>query len=162
MYYFLNNFVPNLCSGIEHAEFKRLALFKAHHVPAKIVTAAYTRDAADNLARYHIDVQDYVNLYDYFCDNVGLPQEPLTVDDLILPSGVNVVTDGDVTKVLVGQWTCEVIHSKAGRIDYSEHFDGDGQLVRRDYYDTRGFLGFSQYFATTDDAQTGHLALETF
>jgi poly(glycerol-phosphate) alpha-glucosyltransferase len=47
-------------------------------------------------------------------------------------------------------------------VDTSDHFDGDGQLVRRDFYDTRGFLGFSQFFATADDAAKRYLALETF
>lgn len=160
MYYFLNAFIPRFCSGIEHAEFKRLNNFLAHGVEAKIVTSVYTRDASVNLATHHLDYAHYVNLYDFFCDNTAVAQRQL--QDCDVAPGLRLDVQAEGTHCYDGTREVMTIRHHDGRIDAVDIYDGDHQLVRRDYYDTRGFKGFSQFFATTDDASQAYVALENF
>lgn len=160
MYYFLNAFIPRYCSGIEHAEFKRLANFLLHGVDAKIVTSVYTREASDNLAVNHLDYKHYVNLYDFFCDNTDVPEKHLADEDIA--PGLRLDAQDTTTHCYNTEREVMSITHKGERIDYADIYDGDHQLVRRDYYDTRGFKGFSQFFATDDDVSRNYVALENF
>lgn len=144
MYYFLNAYIPRYCSGIEHAEFKRLANFLRHGVDAKIVTANYSRTTQINLDANHLSASHHVNLYDYFCDNLDVPTTVLTPQDI-----AGVVPLRQVGTTWHGEldgWEQLRVHTVDDQVDSVDYFDGDHQLVRRDYYDSRGFKGFSQFF----------------
>ena len=66
MYYFLDSKLDANSSGIEHAEVKRLKLFKRNHVKAKITTNEFNRFGHSNLSLYGLDDDDYVNMFEFF------------------------------------------------------------------------------------------------
>lgn len=85
MYYFLNNRLDSNSSGIEHAEVKRLKLFKQKGVKAKLAMRDYNRFAHRNLPLYGLNDDDYVNMYDFFAGTVNYPQQKMTIDELPIP-----------------------------------------------------------------------------
>lgn len=86
MYYFLNNRLDANSSGIEHAEVKRLKLFKRNHVKAKIVMSEFNRFAHRNLPLYGMTDDDYVNMFDFFAGTVKFANRVVTIKDLPIPS----------------------------------------------------------------------------
>lgn len=86
MYYFLNDNMQFSKSGIEHAEISRLRLFKQHGVPAQIVTRIFAMNAHDVLDQAHIDDQDLINLFDFFCDNQHVERQSFSLADYQVPA----------------------------------------------------------------------------
>ncbi|MBA1392613.1 poly(glycerol-phosphate) alpha-glucosyltransferase, partial [Lactobacillus sp. XV13L] len=86
MYYFLNNRLDANSSGIEHAEVKRLKLFKKNGVRAKLVMSEFNRFAHSTLPLYGLSDGDYVNMFDFFAGTVNFPARVATLEDLALPS----------------------------------------------------------------------------
>lgn len=86
MYYFLNNRLDSNSSGIEHAEVKRLKLFKQKGVKAKLAMRDYNRFAHRNLPLYGLNDDDYVNMYDFFAGTVNYPQQKMTIDSYQFPN----------------------------------------------------------------------------
>ena len=85
MYYFLSGKLAANSSGIEHAQIKRLKLFKQKGVPAKLAMREYNRFAHRNLPLYGLDDDDYVNPFDFFAGTVSFPAKVATVSDLPIP-----------------------------------------------------------------------------
>ncbi|MFD1485406.1 glycosyltransferase [Lacticaseibacillus baoqingensis] len=162
MYYFLNNTSNYLASGIEHAEYQRLRLFKKHHTPAKIVTKTYQLNAADHLRANGVQPEDCINMIDYFCDNLDLTPQVLTIRDVTQNSPFRVVKDGEIYRCYDQQRELQRVWTKHNKLVAVDHFDGDHQQVRSDFYDSRGFKAKSAFYATADDAQARRLTLEQY
>ncbi|EPD09232.1 Poly alpha-glucosyltransferase, partial [Lacticaseibacillus paracasei subsp. paracasei Lpp48] len=64
--FFLNDGINFNKSGIEHAQVKRLRLFKHHEVPARIVTRQFALNLHEITRDAGIDDDDFVNLFDFF------------------------------------------------------------------------------------------------
>ncbi|WP_318765434.1 hypothetical protein [Lactiplantibacillus carotarum] len=62
----MNQYVMALNSGVEHAEFKRLQLFKEHEVPAQLVTRQFDGLLHQNTRRFHVADDQLANLFDFF------------------------------------------------------------------------------------------------
>ena len=82
MYFFLNQYIMALNSGLEHAEMKRQALFKKKGVASRIVTRDYDRSLHRNAAEFGLDQDDLVNMYDFFQDSVTVTPQKLTTKSL--------------------------------------------------------------------------------
>ncbi|MCG4779264.1 hypothetical protein L0P10_20495, partial [Eggerthella lenta] len=64
MLLFLNDNLQRNQSGIEHAQIKRLNLFKKFNQPAKIVTRQYSNELHLVVEAAGIKDQDFINLFD--------------------------------------------------------------------------------------------------
>ena len=159
MYYFLNNKLDANSSGIEHAEVKRLKLFKRNHVKAKIVMEFYNRFAHRNLPLYGMTDDDYVNMFDFFAGTVKFTNRIVTIKDLPIPSDNKVKQIDNGYEVYEGQRkTMTVNMLPNGSVDTIKYYNGDVNCIKQDFYDTRGFKSMTQIYDTVD----GHLIYELF
>lgn len=73
MNFFVNQYLMALNSGVEHAEFKRLQLFKDHQAPAKLVTRQFDGLLHQNMRRFNIADDQMANLFDFFVKRPAFP-----------------------------------------------------------------------------------------
>ncbi len=159
MYYFLDSKLDANSSGIEHAEVKRLKLFKRNHVEAKITTSEFNRFGHRNLALYGLDDDDYVNMFDFFAGTVNYASRIVTLKDLPIPgfNQVKKITNGyEVYEDNRKTMTINMFPN--GSVDTIIYYNGDVHRIKEDFYDTRGFKSLTQIFDTADD----HLVYEIF
>ncbi|GAB6093208.1 glycosyltransferase [Furfurilactobacillus curtus] len=143
MFYFVNNTVLVNNSGIEHAQFKRLILFKHFRQPAKIVTTDYKRFLHDNLQMAGVADDDVINMYDYYQQARAVPDRTVAYTDLLLPTYDDVQTDGGNRRCFYqGQLVADVSFwpKRPGSVSAVRYFDKFEYAIREDYYDVRGFL----------------------
>ena len=82
MIYFINFGMPDHKSGIEHAEIKRLNLFKNHNQPAKVIARDWNRTLHQTANASGVDDDSLLGMFDYFQDATKVSAKNLTVDDL--------------------------------------------------------------------------------
>ena len=157
MYYFLSGKLAANSSGIEHAQIKRLKLFKQKGVPAKLAMREYNRFAHRNLPLYGLDDDDYVNPFDFFAGTVSFPAKVATVSDLPIPDDYQIKEINNGYEVYDGnRKTMRISLFSNGSIDTIDYFNADGSHTKQDFYDTRGFKSMTQIYDTAD----GHLIYE--
>ncbi|MFC6261541.1 glycosyltransferase [Levilactobacillus fujinensis] len=150
MYYFINEYLLQKNSSVEHTAMNRVKLFTHYKTPAKIVTKIYDRLLHQTIGKFGVADNQVMNMFDYFqgLTNLGTPRF-ITTDKLNLPIEyeVNVganfsgVFDGDRLIANVG-----FIPATIGRVFYQEFFDQLGNRVGTDLWDWRGFRSATQYF----------------
>lgn len=148
MYFFLNQYIMALNSGLEHAEMKRQALFKKKGVASRIVTRDYDRSLHRNAAEFGLDQDDLVNMYDFFQDSVTVTPQKLTTKSLNLPIAYQVSPDNNLSQVYEGDRLVLNIHHTPGRVGelfFTEYFDEYGNVTNRVLYDSRGFKSSEQF-----------------
>ena len=159
MYYFLNNRLDANSSGIEHAEVKRLKLFKRNHVKAKIVMLEFNRFAHRNLPLYGMTDDDYVNMFDFFAGTVKFASHVVTIKDLPIPNFNKVKKINNGYEVYEdNRKTMTINMLPNGSVDTIKYYNGDVNCIKQDFYDTRGFKSLTQIYDTVD----GHLVCELF
>lgn len=159
MYYFLNNRLDANSSGIEHAEVKRLKLFKQNGVSAKLVMSEFNRFAHRNLSIYGLSEVDYVNMFDFFAGTVNYPKKITTIDDLGIPETSRIEETVNGYEVFTEKRKTMTINLFPDKnIDTVRYFNGDNNCTKEEFYDTRGFKSLTQLHDTGD----GHLAYELF
>lgn len=94
MFFFLNDGINFNKSGIEHAQVKRLRLFKHHEVPARIVTRQFALNLHEITRDAGIDDDDFVNLFDFFQGTMTYEARNFTIEDLQLPDGYEYEPEG--------------------------------------------------------------------
>ena len=159
MYYFLDSNLATNSSGIEHAEVKRLKLFKRNHVKAKITTKEFNRFVHRYLDLYGMTDDDYVNMFDFFAGTVKFTNRIVDIKDLPIPSDNKVKQIDNGYEVYEGQRkTMTVNMLPNGSVDTIKYYNGDVNCIKQDFYDTRGFKSMTQIYDTVD----GHLIYELF
>ncbi|KRL53365.1 glycosyltransferase [Furfurilactobacillus rossiae] len=153
MIYFVNEYLMALNSGIEHAEIKRLQLFKHQGTPAKLVTRNFDQMLYANKQRFGIEDDQVVNMYDYFQGIEDLKpvgkNEP-KIESLNLAADYNVDPGADVSHVYDGDKLVMNVHFAPGTIGqlYSvDAFDRSGKKVQTELWDFRGFKTRDQFFS---------------
>lgn len=160
MLLFLNDGIQENKSGIEHAQMKRLKLFKQFQQPAKIVTRQYSNEL--HLVTRHAGIADadFVNLFDYFQDACTVVPRDVAIRDLkIDPSwrrqadGINYSYSRNGHRVLYVRRR----NDAKKHIINLQYFDHYGKLLNVKWYDVRGFLSVEQVY----DWQ-GNIATENY
>ncbi|MFD0898655.1 glycosyltransferase [Loigolactobacillus binensis] len=157
MIYFVNQYLMALNSGVEHAEFKRLALFKRHGVAAKIVTRDFDALLHQNSQHFGLVATDMVNLYDFFRGSEQLTPQVLKIQDLNLAPAYNVDPGANVSHVREGDHLVADVYFSPGTVGhlyYVNYFDSFTNIVQRTYYDSRGFKAADQFFAPNGELIT--------
>lgn len=151
MNYFINTSFNEKKSGIEHAEMKRLQLFKNHQTAAKIVTRSFSLSLHQTMAHAGLADSDMVNLFDFFGGTEDLAPQSFTLADLHVKQNLQVVVnDQDANGFMVRNDERIIQRIKMREPDYKEvetvwTFDRAGKLVKSEYWDTRGFKALEQW-----------------
>ncbi|MFL2029802.1 glycosyltransferase [Loigolactobacillus zhaoyuanensis] len=149
MFYFVNTSINLKKSGIEHAEMKRLALFRKHGVPAKIVTRFFSLSLHETLANAGIPETEQINLFDFIQHSTDFKPRQLTIAALTFPSDYRVSADAHNYKVEQGtqlMMRVNTIGPHDPRLNNVQYFAENGKLIKTEWYDTRGFKGLEQFY----------------
>lgn len=147
MFYFVNKYLLSSNSSAEHAEIKRLKLFKRNNVSAKLVTFDYDNIIHATLGRFGLEDSQLVNLYDFFAGTTDYQGKVLRPENLNLAHDYQMgigndsreVKDGDrlVAKVFF-------IGGTVGQVDHVDYYDQAGDITLRERFDIRGFKAVDQ------------------
>jgi len=165
MYYFLDGNIGKFASGIEHAEFKRIHLFNQFKVQAKIVTVEYSAMTRSNNAFWGLSEDNFVNLYDFYAGTEKFDSQNIVLSELpIARKNYRLEKQPKSARFWDGERQIAEIYyfENSNQISTINYYDGDAQKIRTDVYDERGFLAYAKFWATSDNAETGHLMLEQF
>ncbi|MGX4645502.1 glycosyltransferase [Holzapfeliella sp. JNUCC 80] len=150
MIYFVNQYLMTLNTSIEHAEIKRVKLFKKNNIPAKIVTRDFNTMMTENLKSFGLDGTQMLNMYDYFRQTLDVPTKVIKNYDLNISKDCDVKPGANVSHVVRGSQVVMAVHhvpGTVGHVYYIEYFDYLGNLVKKRDYDSRGFIARDQFFS---------------
>ena len=149
MYYFVNQYLLNQNSSVEHAEIKRVKLFEQYHSPAKIVTRDFDLVLHQTIKKFGLKDTNVINMFDFFAQTDDYVGHALKIDDLKLPIEYQVGTGNNFREVKDGsRLVCE-IHFASGtvaQINHIDYFDASGNLNLRSRYDIRGFKAADEFY----------------
>ncbi|GHP15090.1 poly(glycerol-phosphate) alpha-glucosyltransferase [Lentilactobacillus fungorum] len=149
MYYFVNEYFYGLNSGIEHAEMKRLNLFKSMNVPAKLVTREFNTQLHRNMAKFGLHSDDVVNMFDFFQGATNIETKQAKIKDAKVNPDYEISPDSTVSKVFrVNLLNNRVIFMAGtfGQLDTKESFDKYQNFVQAEQWDWRGFKSCIKYY----------------
>lgn len=149
MFFFVNQYLLSNNSSVEHAEIKRLKLFKENKVAAKLVTRDFDPLIHATLQRFGLADQQLVNMFDFFAQATEYQGKELHVEDLHLPVDYQVGTGNNSRDVMDGQRQVAEIYfigGTVGQVDHLDFYDPAGNLTLRERFDIRGFKAVDQFF----------------
>lgn len=154
MFYFVNQYLMALNSGVEHAEFKRLQLFADQQTPAKLVIRHFDGLLHQNMRRFKLADDQVVNLFDFFRGSETIPSRVMKIEDLNWPADYTIKPNPNVSEVHDGDRLVAKVHfvpSTVGHVYFVEIFDTFGNLVQRTDYDERGFKARDEFFSPAQE-----------
>ncbi|AYG00589.1 accessory Sec system glycosyltransferase Asp1 [Lactococcus allomyrinae] len=152
MNYFVNENIFTLNSGTEFSAVKRIKLFHAQGIPAKILTRNYNSQLAGDLKRVGLSHSDVVNMYDYFQNITDIDENDVNVRYAsVIDKKLYHIEGIDANKSLIkhaGHIIGEVTIAPAtvGIIASIDYYNEMGESVAKDIWDRRGFKSSTQYF----------------
>ena len=159
MYYFLTHIINDKLAGLEIAIINRLKIFKEMNVPAKIVTFHFNRLHHENMKRWGIEDTDMINMFDFFQNAVVLPKNFKMQNNM--EQLKNFIADEYQNTLRLEESNNELIYFdktqqkrvraiRQGKnreyLSEIEWFDQRDNLLRRDGFDTRGFLSITTFY----------------
>ncbi|MCH4123095.1 MAG: glycosyltransferase [Levilactobacillus sp.] len=161
MFYFINEYILQKNSSVEHTAMNRVKLFNHYKQPAKIVTKTYDRLLHQTIGTFGLTDNEIVNMFDFFQEATApMPIKVMHTDDLKLPLASEVTVGANFSQVAEGDRSTSnvgFIPGTVGRVFYQEFFDGLGNVIETNLWDWRGFKSATQYFG-----QNGKLILERY
>lgn len=154
MDFFVNQYLLGKNSSVEHAELKRLQLFKDHQAPAQLVTRDFDPVLHRTMQRFGVTNDQLTNLYDFFAQTTDYQGQPLHTEDLKLAVDYQIGTGNNFREVRDGGRLAATIYFAGGTIGQIHHidwYDQTGSLTLRNTYDIRGFKAVDEFFG-----QDGH------
>lgn len=149
MFFFVNQYLLSNNSSVEHAEIKRLHLFKKNKVPAQLVTRDFDPLIHATLQRFGLEDQQLVNMFDFFAQTTEYQGKQLHVEDLHLPADYQVETGNNSRDVMDGQRQVAKIYfigGTVGQVDHLDFYDPAGNTTLRERFDLRGYKAVDQFF----------------
>ncbi|QCZ48605.1 Glycosyltransferase [Levilactobacillus brevis] len=161
MFYFINEYILQKNSSVEHTAINRVKLFTHYKQPAKIVTKIYDRLLHRTITDFSLTDEQVINMFDYFQEATDLKQSVfLKADDIHLPIDYEISVGANYSQVSNGDTLVEnvgFIPGTIGRVFYQEFFDSQGNRIETDLWDWRGFKSATQYFG-----QNGKLIMQRY
>lgn len=164
MIYFVNNGLQLNSSGIEHAEYKRLHLFRNFDEQAKILTKVYNPDLHLAYDSYDINNDEAINMYDFFMGTDNYKERKLSIAKAEKKYGLDVMEkrptgNNDGYDYYIGDRRIVWMNiGSDGYIKQLQNYDIYNNLISVDLFDSRGFLACEQSM----DQSTGQLTHFTF
>lgn len=149
MIYSIGKNLGNKLTGIEQAMINRLKLFKDNLIPNKLIFTSWSPRLYMHAHSLNIDSKDIFSLYDFLQDSINFEKKHIdwinywqNICNYTLKFVENTndikIYDNDTYKMYV-----HFVDSNYQTLDYINHFDIQQRKIRRDFYDTRGFLSCS-------------------
>lgn len=156
MHYFIGGSLQDKLTGIERALINRLNLFKEMHLEVRLI---FTRHNPWNfLHAKKFGIEDvYLSVYDYFqgisfenTKNFQInPQKLFTgFHFLEVHNGIKYYDQNNILCKYAG------FHNESSILAYVNHLNSHGDLVSRDFYDSRGFINKTKYFYNGEKSGT--------
>ncbi len=149
MYYFVNEYLYDKNSGIEHAELKRLRLFKQMGVGAKLVTREYNPMLHRIMAKFGLGESDVVNMFDFFQGVVNLGPSKAKIEQAKVNPRYEIDPDATVSKVYRANLLSNriiFIGGTVGQLNIVESYDRYQTFIRGEQWDWRGFKSCVKYY----------------
>lgn len=149
MIFFVNQYLLTNNSSIEHAEMKRLKLFKQFDEPASLVLRDYLPLLDQNLKRFGVARDSVIDMFDFFAGATDYPVHKCHVEDLHFSNEYQVSSGNNFREVKNGDRLVAEVHFIGGEValvDHVDYFDDAGNLTLRKVYDYRGFMSKMETF----------------
>lgn len=149
MFFFVNQYLLSSNSSIEHAEIKRLKLFKANQTPAKLVTRDFDPIIHSTLLRFGLTDDQLVNMFDFFAGTTNYKGKKCRTEDLHLPFDYQVSSGNNSRTVKDGQRLVAEIFFTGGTIglvNHVDYYDVAGNITLRQTFDLRGYKAIDAFF----------------
>ncbi|WP_283678542.1 glycosyltransferase [Lentilactobacillus sp. Marseille-Q4993] len=149
MYFFVNEYLYGMNSGIEHAEFKRLNLFKSMGVGAKLVTRMYNPELHRTMINFGLEKDQIVNMFDFFQKAVDIDTKEAKIADANINKEYEIDPDPTISKIYRGDILTErmiFMGGTYGQLSTHEYFDKYQNFLRADIWDWRGFKSAVKYY----------------
>ncbi|WP_125545234.1 accessory Sec system glycosyltransferase Asp1 [Levilactobacillus lindianensis] len=175
MNYFVAVYFNAKLTGIEQGQVNRLKLFKAANLPAKCVYTRYNPGIHANAERFGIG-PDCFSLYDYFQDTVSVPVKAIDwckyweetchfrLQEVASAPDIRIFTT-EGRFLMYAHFRDESLK----QLVYLNYFDAKRMKVKREHYDSRGFLSRVSYLHDNQKVQNevyldtaGHVKIEKY
>lgn len=149
---FANENIFTFNSGVEISAINRLKLFKSNGLNALIITRNFDPFLSRNIAKYNLDHNDIVNMYDYFQGFTNIPKhhEYLRYSKFIDKNHYKIVgINNDISNIeKMGKLVAKVhiLPETFGEIGEIDYYDDFMDICRKDIYDCRGVRTKIKYF----------------
>lgn len=153
--YFVTYDFADQISGIEHAQIKRMQVFKKFSEKNTfIVTLAYNRFLSRSILVNDLNQKDVINMYDFF-QNISTQtlqkKHEVIMDEIISNDEIVDKIQGATYRVTRNDLLTKEINLMVNprfenQINYVDFFDANGEKIKTDYYDERGFKSMSDIF----------------
>ncbi|WP_323703257.1 glycosyltransferase [Mammaliicoccus sp. Dog046] len=154
MNYFVISNLGNKITGIEKAVMNRLKLFKTHQMKAKVLTLSWNPRLHANAEIFGVQ-KSIFSIYDYFQEAINVQSH--TVKDWIeyweyehqyeikyIPNTNDIRVFSNGKRIIYASF----YDNTYKHIDYINYFDTKDNKVKREIYDSRGFLSRVIYLTT--------------
>lgn len=148
MHYFLDGALGEHGSGIEHAIFNRIKIFRDHSVDSKIVTVYSNANLHLDLLSYGFKDNESLNMFDFFQETLDVESKSNLMDKYINDGEYKFETKGDqgdhqIFVIQKGDTPLRLIQiSKATQnVEMVVYFKNEKRQYA-DVYDSRGFLSY--------------------
>ncbi|QIL51201.1 accessory Sec system glycosyltransferase Asp1 [Weissella coleopterorum] len=152
MIFHINATLPAKKSGIEHAELKRIRLFKKNKLSQKLILREWDPNLHAQARKENLDDDQILNLFDYFQGTEVVSAKHVTLEDL--DWGVpNWKVDPEPQKQRFLIWQGSQLLARVNydqndgeRVKSVEWFDAWDNLYQVQHYDERGFVSLVQWY----------------
>lgn len=160
MIYFINGGMPVQKSGIEHAQLKRIHLFESKGIQSTLLTRDWDVNLHQTISEIGITADHFLNMFDYFQQAEHLPSREVFLSDIDFGlKNLRFIDEQTDSRYIVQRMDQRIVayvnyDHKTKHVVSVEHFDGQSNSYRVDFYDVRGFKSLSQWYTNKNDLGT--------
>lgn len=156
MYYFIGNNIGQTITGIEKAQLNRLKLFNDNDFDASCVFVKYNPKLHENVKKFKVSGHIF-SIYDYFQNTITYEKKNFDWIQFWTEAchfkveyleGKNDVRIYDEKKFIIYAHFSDDSYSK---LEYINYFDENRNKIKREIFDTRGFLSHTKYLMDSRD-----------
>lgn len=162
MIYSVGNRLGNKLTGIEKAMINRHNLFKNHSINSKLILASWSPSLHFNASLFQIEDDDILSLYDVLQESINIEsihKDWITYWTKECNYTLKFIENTNDIKIYEKNKYRMYVHfsdSNYRHLDYINHFDINQRKIRRDLYDSRGFLSCSRTLTTNQKVVCEH------
>ena len=148
MHYFIAGSLQDKLTGIERALINRLYLFKEMHLDVRLIFTKHNPWNFLHAKKFGIE-EVSLSVYDYFQEISFENTKTTQINPREMFTGLHFIEEKNGIKYYDQKDSlCKYIgfHNESSMIAYVNHLNSSGNLVKRDFYDSRGFINKTKYF----------------